>query len=149
MEPIPPVIRETVAIVAWTFWWPSVAGVFLLLALKWPFLVTDFFGVLTVGPVLAIWRGRDREGPPQPGRAGRRRDGGPGGADGDRHGPGPAHVARAAASPDSRPGHRYGPARVRAPQACQAGRHVNRLRYGPRGFLGCAGRDRAKSGISG
>lgn len=55
-----PVLREAAAITGWTFLWTAAAGLALLLTLGWPFLVTYFFSVLTVGPALAIWRGRDR-----------------------------------------------------------------------------------------
>lgn len=61
---MPPVVSETLAIIAWTAWWTGAAGLVLMFALKWPFLVTYFFSILTIGPALAIWRGRDREKDP-------------------------------------------------------------------------------------
>lgn len=64
VERLPPVLRETLAIIGWTFWWTCIAGLLLRLALQWPFLVTYFFGILTVAPFLAVWRGRDREKDP-------------------------------------------------------------------------------------
>jgi hypothetical protein len=66
------VLRETLAITFWTFW--SSAGIAVLgtLLLKWPLTPTYMLSVLTLGPTLAILRGRDRaKDPLEPGeRAG-------------------------------------------------------------------------------
>ncbi len=56
-----PVLRETLMIIALSLGWTSAAGLLLRLALQVPFLITYFFSILTVGPFLAVWRGRDRE----------------------------------------------------------------------------------------
>lgn len=56
-----PILRETVMIVVWTFW--SSVGIALLTSyvLHWPLTPVYLFAVLTVGPALAILRGRYRE----------------------------------------------------------------------------------------
>jgi len=56
-----PILRETVMIVVLTF--VSSAGVSLLanFLLKWPLIPVYLFAVLTIGPTLAILRGRNRE----------------------------------------------------------------------------------------
>ncbi len=56
-----PVLRETAAIVFWTFWSSAGVGAVASLLLKWPLTATYMMAVLTIGPALAIWRGRDRE----------------------------------------------------------------------------------------
>lgn len=57
-------IREAMAITFWTGWTTGVGAFLLATVAKVPFGVTFLLGVLTVGPVLAIWRGRDRERDP-------------------------------------------------------------------------------------
>jgi hypothetical protein len=56
-----PVLRETLAILFWSFW--SSAGIAALgaLVLGWPLTATYLMAVLTIGPALAILRGRNRE----------------------------------------------------------------------------------------
>ena len=59
-----PVLRETLAITFWTFWTSSGLAAALSLALRWPLTATYLFSVLTIGPSLAILRGRNREKDP-------------------------------------------------------------------------------------
>lgn len=56
-----PILRETLAITSYTF--ASSVGLSGLLALllRWPFTPVYFMAVLTIGPSLAILRGRNRE----------------------------------------------------------------------------------------
>jgi len=56
-----PILRETLMIVVWSFL--SSAGISLVAGylLKWPLIPVYLFAVLTVGPTLAILRGRNRE----------------------------------------------------------------------------------------
>lgn len=59
-----PVLRETLTITFWTFW--SSAGIAALtsLLLGWPLTATYIMSIMTIGPSLAILRGRDREKDP-------------------------------------------------------------------------------------
>lgn len=59
-----PVLRETLVITFWTFWTSAGLGAGLALALKWPLTATYLMAVLTIGPALAILRGRNREKDP-------------------------------------------------------------------------------------
>ncbi|MFZ5816070.1 MAG: hypothetical protein ACOY93_12295 [Bacillota bacterium] len=59
-----PILRETLAIVFWTFWSSAGLGAFASLLLGWPLTATYLMAVLTIGPTLAIMRGRDREKDP-------------------------------------------------------------------------------------
>lgn len=53
-------LREAAIITFWTGW-TMAAAAFLLSFVGVPFGITFLVGILTVGPTLAIWRGRDRE----------------------------------------------------------------------------------------
>lgn len=55
-----PVLRETAIITFWTFWTSAGIGALASLLLHWPLTVTYMLSVLTIGPALAILRGRDR-----------------------------------------------------------------------------------------
>lgn len=56
-----PIVRETAVIVFWSFWVSVLVGAAGALWLKWPLTATYLMSVLTVGPALAILRGRNRE----------------------------------------------------------------------------------------
>ena len=56
-----PVVRETAVITFWTFWTSALIGAAGSLALKWPLTATYLMAVLTIGPSLAILRGRNRD----------------------------------------------------------------------------------------
>lgn len=58
------VLAEAAAICAWTTFWCAAAAFALRVAAGVPFAVTYILGALTVGPVLAIFRGRDRQRDP-------------------------------------------------------------------------------------
>ncbi|HYF93687.1 MAG TPA: hypothetical protein VD969_15845 [Symbiobacteriaceae bacterium] len=55
-----PILRETGIITFWTFFTSVIIGAAGSLALRWPLTATYLMSVLTIGPVLAILRGRDR-----------------------------------------------------------------------------------------
>ena len=55
-----PLVRETAIITFYTFWWSVLIGAGSALALHWPLTATYLLAVLTIGPTLAILRGRDR-----------------------------------------------------------------------------------------
>jgi hypothetical protein len=55
------ILREVAAMLVWTFWASAGAAVVGSLLLGWPLTGTYLLAVLTVGPTLAIQRGRDRE----------------------------------------------------------------------------------------
>jgi len=55
-----PILHETLAIVFWSFLASAGIGVVAALLLAWPVSVTYMLSVLTIGPTLAILRGRDR-----------------------------------------------------------------------------------------
>ncbi len=59
-----PILREMLAIVFWSFWSSTGIAVVAALALRWPLTATYMLAVLTIGPTLAIMRGRDREKDP-------------------------------------------------------------------------------------
>lgn len=59
-----PILRETLAIVFWTFWSSVGIASALSLAFRFPLTATYLVTVLTVGPTLAILRGRNREKDP-------------------------------------------------------------------------------------
>jgi len=59
-----PILRETLAVVFWTFWSSAGVGAVASLLLKWPLTATYLMSVLTIGPALAILRGRDRSKDP-------------------------------------------------------------------------------------
>lgn len=59
-----PVLRETSIITFWTFWTSAGLGALMTLVLKWPLTATYLMATLTIGPTLAILRGRDREKDP-------------------------------------------------------------------------------------
>lgn len=54
-------LREVAAIAFWTFWTSAGAAVAGSYFMQWPLTGTYLMAVLTVGPVLAIQRGRNRE----------------------------------------------------------------------------------------
>lgn len=54
------VLRESQIIAFWTFWSSALVGFLFRLALGWPIMPVYLVTVLTVGPSLAILRGRDR-----------------------------------------------------------------------------------------
>jgi len=54
------ILHETLAIVGWSFLSSVAIGVVAALLLRWPITVTYMLSVLTIGPTLAILRGRDR-----------------------------------------------------------------------------------------
>lgn len=56
-----PILRETLAIIFWTFWTSAGIGALAALVLQWPLTATYMMAVLTIGPTLAIMRGRNRE----------------------------------------------------------------------------------------
>lgn len=56
-----PILRETGYIVFWSFFTSVIIGAGASLLLKWPLTATYLMAVLTIGPTLAILRGRDRE----------------------------------------------------------------------------------------
>lgn len=56
-----PVLRETLAIVFWTFWTSAGLAALLSILFRSPLTATYMLAVLTIGPFLAIMRGRDRE----------------------------------------------------------------------------------------
>lgn len=56
-----PILRETLVIVFWTFWTSTGIGALGALTLRWPLTATYMMAVLTIGPSLAILRGRNRE----------------------------------------------------------------------------------------
>jgi hypothetical protein len=55
-----PILRETGIITFWTFWTSIIIGAGGSLLLKWPLTASYLMAVLTIGPALAIWRGKDR-----------------------------------------------------------------------------------------
>lgn len=59
-----PVLRETGIITFWTFFTSVIIGAGGALALRWPLTATYLLAVLTIGPALAILRGRDRSRDP-------------------------------------------------------------------------------------
>jgi uncharacterized protein YhhL (DUF1145 family) len=59
-----PIVRETAVITFWSFWISVLIGAFGALVLNWPLTATYLMSVLTVGPALAILRGRNREKDP-------------------------------------------------------------------------------------
>lgn len=59
-----PVVRETAVITFWTFWTSVLIGAGTALVLRWPLTATYLMAVLTIGPSLAILRGRNREKDP-------------------------------------------------------------------------------------
>jgi hypothetical protein len=56
-----PVVRETAIITFWTFWTSAGFGALMTLVLGWPLTATYMMAVLTIGPALAILRGRNRD----------------------------------------------------------------------------------------
>lgn len=56
-----PILRETLAIVFWSFWTSVIVGSLGALLLRWPLTATYLMAVLTIGPALAVLRGRNRE----------------------------------------------------------------------------------------
>lgn len=56
-----PVLRETVVITFWTFWSSAGLAALAVLTLGWPLTATYIMAVLTIGPALAVLRGRNRE----------------------------------------------------------------------------------------
>lgn len=56
-----PILHETVIIVWWSFLASAVIGGLAALLVSWPVSVTYMLAVLTIGPSLAIMRGRSRE----------------------------------------------------------------------------------------
>lgn len=59
-----PILRETLAIVFWSFWSSAGIGALASLLLGWPLTATYLMAVLTIGPTLAILRGKNRETDP-------------------------------------------------------------------------------------
>lgn len=59
-----PMLRESQLIALWTFLSSTVLGYLCQLVLHWPWMPVYTFVVLTVGPALAIWRGKDRSKDP-------------------------------------------------------------------------------------
>ncbi|HWI60531.1 MAG TPA: hypothetical protein VNT75_01695 [Symbiobacteriaceae bacterium] len=59
-----PILRETGIITFWTFWTSIIVGAGGALLLRWPLTATYLMAVLTIGPSLAILRGRNREKDP-------------------------------------------------------------------------------------
>lgn len=59
-----PVLRETAVIVFWSFWLSVIVGAGGALLLGWPLTATYLLSVLTIGPTMAILRGRNREKDP-------------------------------------------------------------------------------------
>lgn len=64
MTTVNPILRETFAITFWTFWTSAGIGALGSLLLRWPLTATYLLAVLTIGPSLAILRGRKRESDP-------------------------------------------------------------------------------------
>lgn len=56
-----PILRETAVIVLYSFLGSVIIGAAAGLMLDWPVSVTYMLAVLTIGPTLAILRGRNRE----------------------------------------------------------------------------------------
>ncbi|HEY3364358.1 MAG TPA: hypothetical protein VGK74_04840 [Symbiobacteriaceae bacterium] len=56
-----PLVRETAIITFYTFWYSALIGAATALLLKWPLTATYMLAILTIGPSLAILRGRNRE----------------------------------------------------------------------------------------
>jgi hypothetical protein len=56
-----PILKETAIITFWTFWTAAGLGALLTLVMNWPLTATYLGFVLTIGPALAILRGRNRE----------------------------------------------------------------------------------------
>lgn len=54
------VLRESQVIALWTFWSSALVGFLFRLVLGWPITPVYVMAVLTIGPALAILRGRDR-----------------------------------------------------------------------------------------
>jgi len=54
------ILHETLAIVGWSFLGSVAIGAVAGLLFQWPITVTYMVSVLTIGPTLAILRGRDR-----------------------------------------------------------------------------------------
>lgn len=59
-----PILRETLAITFYSFWASVLIGAGGSLALGWPLTATYMMSVLTIGPALAILRGRNRDKDP-------------------------------------------------------------------------------------
>jgi len=57
-------LHETLAIVGWSFLGAAALGVVGALLFQWPITVTYMLSVLTIGPALAVLRGRDRSRDP-------------------------------------------------------------------------------------
>lgn len=55
-----PILHETLVIVFWSFLGSVGIGALGVLLLHWPLSVTYMLSVLTIGPTLAVLRGRDR-----------------------------------------------------------------------------------------
>lgn len=56
-----PILRETGVIVFWSFFLSVIIASAGALLLNWPLTATYLLAVLTIGPALAIKRGRNRE----------------------------------------------------------------------------------------
>lgn len=56
-----PILRETFVIIFWSFWTSAGFAALMTLLLSWPLTATYLMAVLTVGPAMAILRGRNRE----------------------------------------------------------------------------------------
>lgn len=56
-----PILQETLIILFWSFISSAAAGALGSVILGWPFSATYMLAALTVGPTLAILRGRNRE----------------------------------------------------------------------------------------
>lgn len=56
-----PVLYETLAITFWSFWTSAGIAALASLVFGWPVTVTYLMAVLTIGPALAVLRGRNRE----------------------------------------------------------------------------------------
>lgn len=59
-----PILRETLVITFWTFWSSAGIGAVTSLLLDWPITATYLMSVLTIGPTMAILRGRKRDKDP-------------------------------------------------------------------------------------
>lgn len=59
-----PILRETLAITFWTFWSSAFIGATTSLMLSWPITATYLMAVFTIGPALAVLRGRNRDKDP-------------------------------------------------------------------------------------
>lgn len=55
-----PILRETGIITFWTFWTSAGLAALLTLVLDWPLTATYIMAIMTIGPALAVLRGRDR-----------------------------------------------------------------------------------------